>query len=245
MKRFAIVVFGMAALTMAASSAFAQSGTRGGGGSAGGGGGGSAGAGYGGEGSGSGFGGSRFRDADILTGQSQVIRSVGQRNYFNAVGIKEYESARRLYIENQIVIQQQRQAYKDRKELEKQQRKARHAMRRMEQETKKAQRLAKALKINWPDALKKSKYDKYRAEIESLGELYAKLDENSGVEVGLKQSIRNLAQRIIKDEKAGLIQGEALTQVRSFVRNLNKNRGQIPGPMEMKVQNKGMLAKKM
>lgn len=246
MKRIAIATVAFAFITFATMGANAQSGSRstGGGGSSSGGssGGSSASSGAsssGGSSAGSGFGvqpssgvGSRFRDADILNGQSNVIRSIGEANYFEALGQREYEAARKLRIENQIAIQRQRQAARDRKTLERSQRSAqtrsRLAKQRLESEMKKAERVASASSIQWPEPLQASKYEKYRTEIEQLAKLYAELDHNKGVEAGLKTSIRSLAKKIIQDEKAGLIEGDTKITVRTFVGALSKNHGQFP-----------------
>ena len=190
--------------------------------------------------------GSRFLEADILNGRSQVIRSSGQANYLNSLGVKEYEMARRIYIENQILIAEQRQLARDRKERKKAkdriERKTRYAMQRRERQLQKSLETAHASMIAWPEALSKSKYDKYRTEIEELAVLYAKLDEKRGVELGLKASVRALAKRIVKDEQAGLISDETSKEVRSFVIALNRNHGQFPSVMS---RMKGKGAEKM
>ena len=103
--------------------------------------------------------------------------------------------------------------------------------------------MASKYSYDWPEALQKTKYAEFRTEIEGLAELYAKLDENKGVELGLKTAIRNLAQTIIQDEKSGLIDQAESKQVRQFVTNLNRSKGQNQKLM-MSIKTAEMLTSK-
>lgn len=254
MKKVATVIFGIAVLSIAASAANAQSGTRAaaGGGSLGGSSAGVSSSGGvttdagefgGGLGGGISSGGSRFRDADILTGQAQVIRAAGQANYFNAQGLKEYEKARQIYIENQIKIAEQKQIARALKQSRKAERRAQVAERVRQRELEKAMKVQVASAISWPEALQKQRYAKHRAEIESLAKLYAELEHNDGVAAGLKRSIRNLASQIKKDEKRGFIKDNRSLEVREFVISLDRNHGQLPGHHGPESSKHEMLAK--
>ena len=150
---------------------------------------------------------------------------------------KEYESARQLYIESQLVVGQARQAARERKEAIKAQRraerKAQAAEERRIKEVDKAMRVASATAIQWPKTLRKNRYSKYRIEIEQLARLYADLEHNEGIKVGLDTAIRNLAEEVIEAEQAGLIKREAKETVRGFVIDLNKNYGQFPAESQL------------
>ena len=256
MKPIAIVILGLAVFAMATTHTYAQSGSRGGGGAAPSSGGGSTGGGGGASGSGTSSGGvdgtfsqngslsSRFREADILSGQADVIRSIGEANYNAALSSKEYESARQLYIESQIVVAQARQAARDRKEAIKAERraerKARVAQERLKNEVDHAMRVANASSIQWPTTLQKNKYSKYRIEIEQLARLYADLEHNAGIKVGLDTAIQSLAEEVAEAEQDGLIKGDTRETVRTFVADLSKNYGQFP--TENQFMKKEMLA---
>ena len=173
----------------------------------------------------------------ILNGQASVIRSIGEANYYGALSAKEYESARQLYIESQLVVGQARQAARERKEAIKAQRRAERKSRAAEErrikEVDKAMRVASATAIQWPKTLRKNRYSKYRIEIEQLARLYADLEHNEGIKVGLDTAIRNLAEEVIEAEQAGLIKREAKETVRGFVIDLNKNYGQFPAESQL------------
>lgn len=94
-------------------------------------------------------------------------------------------------------------------------------------------RVASATAIQWPKTLRKNRYSKYRIEIEQLARLYADLEHNEGIKVGLDTAIRNLAEEVIEAEQAGLIKREAKETVRGFVIDLNKNYGQFPAESQL------------
>jgi len=247
MKRIAIAALGLAIFTMAVTHANAQSGSRGGGGGGGSSSSGGSSAGGGSTGSAGGSssgnfvgGGSRFLQADLLTSQSNVIRAASEANYLAALETKEYESARKIYIENQIVIQQKRLEARERKQAgineRRAQRKYRVDQERLERRIEQAMQAENSSSIEWPEALQKNKYAMHRSEIEQLSRLYSELQQNEGVEAGLKVAIRNMAKVILEDEQAGIIEGNTKSDVRSFVIELDKNYGQFSSEQRVKKQ---------
>ena len=86
--------------------------------------------------------------------------------------------------------------------------------------------------------------DKHCAEIEALAKLYAQQGDRACVKIGFNTAVRNFAKQIVRDEQAGAFDESQSREVRAFVRAVNKNYGQFPGPMKQKMS-KEMLVSNM
>lgn len=159
------------------------------------------GGGYGGYGYGYGMGGTVA--GDYMYGMSNVIRSSGEYNLLTSRAGVNNEEARSRYLdnkkkwqENYFQMQEQRQA------LDAQRRQAaRHSSDALNVAAKSA--VPRPLpadaydpvtgRINWPEPLMESEFDKPRNEVERLFELRAKTSQGAGAKAGIRKALDEMA----------------------------------------------------
>ena len=175
--------------------------------------------------------------------QSEISRLQSEANTLQSMAQSGYRDAQMLLEDTQSAIETLKMNRRQQREQAVTELREKNIRRHQELEIENAMRLAKST-IAWPSSLQKKRYDKHCAEIEALAKLYAQQGDRACVKIGFNTAVRNFAKQIVRDEQAGAFDESQSREVRAFVRAVNKNYGQFPGPMKQKMS-KEMLVSNM